>query len=190
MAITSVTRNEAAQRLHLVDGPTPLSEHPLLGERLGGIRLFFKRDDLGQIGGGGNKLRKLQLVLGKALESGADTVVTYPELGGCGRSEARVIRLHRAERCELILSRKVPRRDADYEHNGNQVLDRILGASIHGRSRRPFVTARSCPRLDCIGSKSRSGPRKTTSASRRYASWAFTASRRVRMPAAFTTSSP
>ena len=48
-------------RVALTDGPTPirsldrLSTH--LGPELNGVRLFVKRDDIGPVGLGGNKLR-------------------------------------------------------------------------------------------------------------------------------------
>ncbi|KAG1436210.1 hypothetical protein G6F57_020767 [Rhizopus arrhizus] len=32
--------------------------------------------------------------------------------------------------CELVLSRAVPRDDAEYEHNGNMLLDPLFGARV------------------------------------------------------------
>ena len=67
-------------RVALTDGPTPirsldrLSTH--LGSELNGVRLFVKRDDVGPVGLGGNKLRKLEFLLGQALAERADTVIT------------------------------------------------------------------------------------------------------------------
>src|SRR5690242_593895 len=66
-------------RFALLDGPTPIQRlHRLeqsLGESLGGVRLFVKRDDLMGIGGGGSKLRKLEFLLGDALAQGCDTFI-------------------------------------------------------------------------------------------------------------------
>ena len=33
--------------------------------------------------------------------------------------------------CELVLGRVVPRDDVDYEENGNMLLNRLLGATVH-----------------------------------------------------------
>ena len=56
--------------------PTPL--HPLqnLGSHLGGLDLWMKRDDLTGLEGGGNKTRKLEFLVGDAIASGADMLVT------------------------------------------------------------------------------------------------------------------
>ena len=50
--------HEKVEFLHL---PTPIEYLPRLSEELG-IKLYIKRDDLTNLGVGGNKLRKLQLL--------------------------------------------------------------------------------------------------------------------------------
>ncbi len=95
------------------------------------VRIFVKRDDHIPIGGGGNKLRKLEFLLGDAIAQGADTIVTF---GGRQSNHARQTAAAAARAglaCELILSRVVPREDADYVDNGNVLLDQIFGATIH-----------------------------------------------------------
>lgn len=73
----------APRRVLLGCWPTPLQELPRLSKLLGGgRRLFVKRDDLAGAAFGGNKVRKLEYLLGEALESGCDCVVT----GGGPRS--------------------------------------------------------------------------------------------------------
>jgi 1-aminocyclopropane-1-carboxylate deaminase/D-cysteine desulfhydrase-like pyridoxal-dependent ACC family enzyme len=63
-------------RARLACLPTPI--HPLrrLSDDLGGPEIWIKRDDLTGLAGGGNKTRKLEFVVGDALEVGADTLVT------------------------------------------------------------------------------------------------------------------
>jgi len=61
----------------LADLPTPIRQlttfdHP---------QLFMKRDDLSGPVYGGNKIRKLEFLLGEALEQGAKTVITYGAAG-------------------------------------------------------------------------------------------------------------
>ena len=57
--------------------PTPLYKLDRLSERLG-VNLYVKRDDFsGMSLFGGNKIRKLEYLLGDAREKGCDTVFTY-----------------------------------------------------------------------------------------------------------------
>ena len=57
--------------------PTPLCRLDALSEELG-INLWIKRDDFtGSNLFGGNKTRKLEFLIGKAAEEGAECVFTY-----------------------------------------------------------------------------------------------------------------
>ena len=121
-------------RANLLQGPTPIQRaerlEQLLGLKSQGIGLFLKRDDHMLIGGGGNKLRKLEFHLGAALEAGVDTVIT---VGGLQSNHARLTAAVCARlgiTCELILTRSVPKTDVDYELNGNVLLDQLFGAHL------------------------------------------------------------
>jgi D-cysteine desulfhydrase family pyridoxal phosphate-dependent enzyme len=118
-------------RVPLGNWPTPLEECPRLSEALGGPRVLVKRDDVNGLGAGGNKLRKLEFLLGAAIAQGADTVVTF---GGVqtnhGRQTAAACaRLGLA--CELVLTRSVPRDGEAYDRSGNVALDLLYGARVH-----------------------------------------------------------
>lgn len=122
-------------RLKILEGPTPIQRlsrlEAALGDDLNGVRIFAKRDDHMLIGGGGNKLRKLEFLLGQALAQGANTILT---VGGLQSNHARLTAAACAREglaCELILGKAVPRDDRDYEHNGNVLLDGLFGASVH-----------------------------------------------------------
>jgi L-cysteate sulfo-lyase len=122
-------------RLRLLEGPTPIQRlhrvEAALGEALGGVRLFAKRDDLMGLGGGGNKLRKLEFLLADAQAQGADTFIS---VGGLQSNHARLsaaASVASGLACELVLSRQVPRTDDDYERNGNRLLDDLFGARVH-----------------------------------------------------------
>jgi L-cysteate sulfo-lyase len=96
-----------------------------------GIELHVKRDDLGVVGGGGNKLRKLEFLLGAALQHGVDTILT---VGGLQSNHARLTAAACARLgldCELFLGEMVPRHDIDYRSNGNMLLDVLFGATVH-----------------------------------------------------------
>lgn len=132
----------------LIDAPTPIQRLERLERALrlgGGTRLWVKRDDLG-LGGGGNKLRKLEYLLGAALAEGCDTFVTT---GGIQSNHARLSAASAARAglaCELVLARMVPRDDEEYRRSGNVLLDGIFGARIHmvdGPDAWPFAQERA-----------------------------------------------
>ena len=62
-------------RVDLLIAPTPLHVAPRLSDELG-VRVLFKRDDLGGAGLGGNKLRGLEFLIADALAEGCDCLVT------------------------------------------------------------------------------------------------------------------
>jgi D-cysteine desulfhydrase len=104
---------------------------PRLSQHLGGAEIYVKREDVDGLGGGGNKLRKLEFLIGEAQAAGADTIIT---VGGRQSNHARLTAAAAARvgmKCELVLSRLVPIEDDDYVENGNVVLDRLFGAVIH-----------------------------------------------------------
>jgi D-cysteine desulfhydrase family pyridoxal phosphate-dependent enzyme len=112
-------------RFRLGTFPTPLEEAHTLSDRLG-IRLLVKRDDQTGLALGGNKVRKLEFLIGDALERGADTVVTT---GGSQSNHARLTAAacRRAGlTCHLVLDRGL-----HPEAQGNLLLDELLGAQIH-----------------------------------------------------------
>src|SRR5271169_1607408 len=90
-------------RINLLHAPTPLEPLPRLSAALGGPQLWAKRDDCTGLALGGNKVRKLEYLLGEALAQGADTVITA---GGFQSNHARQTAAAAAQlglRCNLIL---------------------------------------------------------------------------------------
>lgn len=123
----------AYPRVALLEGPTPIQKLSRLSRlpELNGCNLYVKRDDLTGLGGGGNKLRKLEFLLGEALSEGADTLVTW---GGFQSNHARLTAAVAASQglaCELILTPSAVRTDGDFCHNGNVLLDGLFGAKVH-----------------------------------------------------------
>jgi len=78
-------------RVELLSAPTAIHRlfriEEALGTSPGDVRLFAKRDDVMALGGGGNKLRKLEFLLGDARRQGADTFIT---VGGRQSNHARL----------------------------------------------------------------------------------------------------
>jgi D-cysteine desulfhydrase family pyridoxal phosphate-dependent enzyme len=114
----------AQPRASLGHFPTPLERAHVLGKRLG-IRLLVKRDDQTGLALGGNKVRKLEYLIGDALRLGCDCVITT---GGSQSNHARLAaaacRKARMD-CFLILDRGLHPED-----QGNLLLDRLLGARV------------------------------------------------------------
>ncbi|MGY2197356.1 D-cysteine desulfhydrase family protein [Pseudomonas gingeri] len=122
-------------RAPLLDGPTPIQRAHRLEQALGadasGIGLYLKRDDFMALGGGGNKLRKLEFHFGEALRQQIDTVIT---VGGLQSNHARLTATAAARlglACELVLTQSAVVSGIDYEHNGNRLLDELFGARLH-----------------------------------------------------------
>jgi 1-aminocyclopropane-1-carboxylate deaminase/D-cysteine desulfhydrase-like pyridoxal-dependent ACC family enzyme len=116
----------ALPRLSLVLAPTPVDELSRLRAALGGeATLLVKRDDAIPFGFGGNKVRKLQLVVAQALAEGADTLVTC---GGVQSNHARATAAVAARLglgCVLVANGSAPAKPT-----ANALLDRLLGAEV------------------------------------------------------------
>lgn len=109
----------------LVHLPTPLEPADRLGGELGLApgRFWVKRDDLTGLATGGNKARKLDLLVADALGRGCDVLVT---VGGPQSNHARLTAAAAARTglaCVLAFSGAPPERA-----EANQLLDVVLGA--------------------------------------------------------------
>jgi D-cysteine desulfhydrase len=71
----------ALPHVELGDWPTPATSSPELAEGLGLAALWLKRDDVSARAYGGNKVRKLEFLLGEAQESGREVVITFGAYG-------------------------------------------------------------------------------------------------------------
>ncbi|MET8564605.1 D-cysteine desulfhydrase family protein [Streptomyces flaveolus] len=107
--------------------PTPVEPAPRLAAALGlgPEDLWVKRDDLTGLGGGGNKIRKLEWTVGAALAEGADTLVTT------GAPQSNHARLTAAAGARLGLDVVlVLRGDPGASRSGNLALDGLFGARL------------------------------------------------------------
>ena len=111
----------------LLAGPTPLQPLPRLGAALGfdDGALWVKRDDLTPVGGGGNKVRKLELLVGDALGRGCDVLVT------AGAAQSNHVRTTGAAAamaglgCTAVVGGRRPELA-----EGNLVLDALFGVEL------------------------------------------------------------
>ncbi|HXG87435.1 MAG TPA: D-cysteine desulfhydrase family protein [Vicinamibacterales bacterium] len=118
------------RQVSLATLPTPLGTMARLRAALGGPsrcpKILIKRDDLTGLALGGNKARKLEFLIGDALQHEASVVVTT---GAVQSNHARMTAAAAAAaglRCELVLTA-----DGDPPVQGNLLLDRLFGATIH-----------------------------------------------------------
>ena len=111
-------------RIALGHFPTPLDPLPRLSAELG-VEILLKRDDLTGLALGGNKIRKLEMLLAEAVRAGADAVITCGSVQSnhcrCTAAAARKLGLE----CGLILFE-----GRHNEENGNLLLDHLLGALV------------------------------------------------------------
>ncbi|MGV8996423.1 MAG: D-cysteine desulfhydrase family protein [Parvibaculaceae bacterium] len=119
-------------RFLLAHLPTALSEMKRLRVALGADapRLFIKRDDCTGLGGGGNKTRKLEFIVGEALAQGADTIVTTGALQSNHARQTAAAAAAAGLKCVLVLMDMVPYQGAAYRTSGNRLLDDIFGADV------------------------------------------------------------
>jgi D-cysteine desulfhydrase len=111
-------------RVELAYAPTPLLKLERLSAELG-VELWVKRDDLTGLLETGNKIRKLEFLVGEALAQNADTLITCGTLqSNCCRCVAAVC-ARLGLRAVLALKGEPPA-----EYDGNLLLDRLLGAEI------------------------------------------------------------
>jgi D-cysteine desulfhydrase family pyridoxal phosphate-dependent enzyme len=114
-------------RFPLAQLPTPLEPLPRLRESLGGPEIWIKRDDQTGLATGGNKTRKLELLISDALARDADVVLTVGAIQSnhCRQTAAAAARA--GLECVLVLRGHAPPRQ---EWTGNLLLNDLLGARI------------------------------------------------------------
>ena len=107
---------------------TPIRPADRLGAALGMPegRLWMKRDDLTGLAGGGNKARKLELLVGDALDQGCDVLVT------AGAAQSNHVRATGSAArasgldCVAVLAETEPKTVPE----GNLVLDDLFGTEL------------------------------------------------------------
>lgn len=105
---------------------TPIIEAATLARKLGGPRIFVKRDDLTGVAFGGNKLRNLEFRLARTMAEKPDVVIVGLDLqsnsarqtvGACNKLGLETI---------LVLEGSRPN-----QVQGNLLVDYLLGAEVH-----------------------------------------------------------
>jgi L-cysteate sulfo-lyase len=113
--------------------PTPLERLDRLSKELGGPEIWIKRDDCTGLSTGGNKTRKLEFLMAEAEVQGADMVMTQ---GATQSNHARQTAAFAAKLgmdCHILLEDRTGSNNANYNHNGNVLLDHLHGATTEKR---------------------------------------------------------
>ena len=123
-------------RVTLHAWPTPFMPmegltRTLRAQTPGAPTLWVKREDLTSLGAGGNKVRKLEFVLGKAVAEGCDMLLNTGEVQSNQVVQTAAAAARAGLPCELFLGRTNPPLSEDDEVTGNMLLNRLLGATIH-----------------------------------------------------------
>lgn len=123
----TVSDGHSNDRAVLGTWPTPVEAAPRLARALGlgADDLWVKRDDLTGLGGGGNKVRKLEWTCGQAVAAGATVLVTT------GAAQSNHARLTAAAGARLGLDVVLVLAGAsETSAAGNLALDGLLGATV------------------------------------------------------------
>ena len=124
-------------RVRLCHTPTPLEKMPnlskLLADGAAGPTLWIKRDDCTGIATGGNKVRKLEFLMGDALAKGATHIVTQGAVQSNHVRQTAAVANKLGLKCTAVLEHRIQTNDSDYLQGGNVLLDHLMGIAIEYR---------------------------------------------------------
>ena len=111
----------------LANLPSPIQALPELAHQLGLRSLFVKRDDVSGEAYGGNKVRKLEFLLGQALAEKRKSVITF---GARGSNHVRATAVYGKQLGLSIHAILTPQQTTAYLEP-NLTADRAAGATLH-----------------------------------------------------------
>jgi L-cysteate sulfo-lyase len=120
-------------RVRLFPTPTPLEPLAHLSRQLGGPEIWIKRDDCTVVATGGNKVRKLEWLVGEARAQGATHLVTQGAVQSNHVRQTAAVARRFGMKCTALLEHRIETNDRDYLESGNVLLDRLFGAAIEYR---------------------------------------------------------
>jgi L-cysteate sulfo-lyase len=120
-------------RVRLFPAPTPLERLDNLTRALGGPEIWVKRDDCTVVATGGNKVRKLEWLIGEAKAKGATHIVTQGAVQSNHVRQTAAVARKFGMTCTALLEHRVETDDPDYLNSGNVLLDRLFGCRVEYR---------------------------------------------------------
>ena len=120
-------------RVRLFPTPTPLEPLTNLSHELGGPEIWIKRDDCTVVATGGNKVRKLEWLIGEAQAQGATHIVTQGAVQSNHVRQTAAVARRFGMKCTALLEHRIETNDRDYLNSGNVLLDRLFDCAIEYR---------------------------------------------------------
>ncbi len=120
-------------RVRLFPTPTPLEKLANLSRHLGGPEIWIKRDDCTVVATGGNKVRKLEWLVGEAQAQGATHLVTQGAVQSNHVRQTAAVAKRFGMKCTALLEHRIDTNDRDYLNSGNVLLDRLFDTAIEYR---------------------------------------------------------
>ena len=118
-------------RARLTHLPTPIQRLSNFEKHLGGPELWIKRDDLNGPPGGGNKTRKLEFLIGDALKSGADMLVTVGAIQSNHTRQTAAAAARCGLKCALMHCHWTEDAGPYYRKVGNILMSSLFGAELY-----------------------------------------------------------
>ena len=118
-------------RTPLAQLPTPMHRLDNFSRALQLPELWIKRDDLTGLEGGGNKTRKLEYLVGDALESGADMLVTAGAIQSNHTRQTAAAAARSNLKCALLHFGWTEDAGPLYRQTGNILLSSLMGAELY-----------------------------------------------------------
>ena len=120
-------------RVRLFPTPTPLEKLDNFSRALGGPEIWIKRDDCTVVATGGNKVRKLEWLIGEARALGATHIVTQGAVQSNHVRQTAAVARRFGMTCTALLEHRIETNDRDYLNSGNVLLDKLFGCLIEYR---------------------------------------------------------
>lgn len=111
--------------------PTPMQQLQNLGASIGVPGLWMKRDDLTGLAGGGNKTRKLEYLVGDALATGADMLVTVGAIQSNHTRQTAAAAAKSGLKCSLLHCAWTEDASPQYRKVGNILISHLIGAELY-----------------------------------------------------------
>lgn len=118
-------------RVSLAQLPTPIHRLENFGLQLNGPELWIKRDDLTGLEGGGNKTRKLEFLVGDAIDTGADMLVTAGAIQSNHTRQTAAAAAKCQLKCALLHFGWTNDAGPLYRQSGNILLSSLMGADLY-----------------------------------------------------------
>ena len=118
-------------RANLAQLPTPLHHLRNFSQQFDDQEIWIKRDDLTGLEGGGNKTRKLEYLVGDALESGYDMLVTVGAIQSNHTRQTAAAAAKCGLKCALLHFGWTEDAGPHYRSVGNLLLSHTMGADLY-----------------------------------------------------------